>query len=171
MWTAPTPALSISRIVLAILKAPPQPVSISTSKGVSVAAVIRTASVITSCIEVIPKSGRPYDAAATPPPERYKHRNPTCSAIKAAYALIAPTICSGCSWVSASRNLLPAVDTAWTSSVTELTQAVFQLSIRRYRLNCWKLIRYRSRSIEEKAFICLFQHTNVVKRITRGQHP
>ena len=54
-----------------MLKAPPHPVSMSTNKGKSLALVILLASVKTSSMEVIPRSGMPYEAAATPPPERY----------------------------------------------------------------------------------------------------
>ena len=68
--TAPHPALIISFIVLEILKAPPQPVSISTSKGSDVELDILLTSIRTSSMDVIPRSGIPYEAAATPPPER-----------------------------------------------------------------------------------------------------
>ena len=59
MCTAAAPAFSISRIVLAILNAPPQPVSMSTSKGKSQADVIRCTSTNTSFNDVMPKSGKP----------------------------------------------------------------------------------------------------------------
>ena len=44
----------------------------STSNGREEALEILLTSIRTSSIVVIPKSGIPYDAAATPPPERYK---------------------------------------------------------------------------------------------------
>ena len=54
-----------------MLKAPPQPVSISTRSGKEEALVILLTSIRTSSIDVIPKSGIPYEAAATPPPDKY----------------------------------------------------------------------------------------------------
>ena len=68
--TAATPAFSIFLMVWAILKAPPKPVSISTNNGVSTASVIRRASSSTLSRLVIPRSGKPKDALATPPPDR-----------------------------------------------------------------------------------------------------
>src|SRR5690606_30817852 len=61
----------------------------------------------TSSRLVIPRSGRPWDAFATPAPERYKARNPARWASTAAQALIAPTICSGRSAARAARNRVP----------------------------------------------------------------
>jgi len=81
--TAATPARSKLRIVRAILNAPPQPTSMSTSKGVSTLSVIRRASISTSSIVVIPKSGIPHEQAATPPPDRYTALNPLCVASRA----------------------------------------------------------------------------------------
>ena len=46
-------------MVLDILKAPPQPVSISTNKGSELALEILFTSIKTSSIEVIPRSGSP----------------------------------------------------------------------------------------------------------------
>ncbi|CAJ6558746.1 Uncharacterised protein [Burkholderia pseudomallei] len=68
--TAPTPALMNERIVRAMLNAPPQPVSMSTSSGRFVAFVIRFASTSTSSIVLMPRSGMPSEFAATPPPDR-----------------------------------------------------------------------------------------------------
>ena len=59
MCTAATPTFSNSLMVRAMLNAPPQPVSISTNKGTCVAEVMRPASISTSFIEVMPKSGKP----------------------------------------------------------------------------------------------------------------
>ena len=83
IWTAATPARSKLRIVRAILNAPPQPTSMSTSKGVSTLSVIRRASISTSSIVVMPKSGIPHEQAATPPPDRYTALNPLCVASRA----------------------------------------------------------------------------------------
>ena len=71
MCTAATPTRSNERIVRAMLKAPPQPVSMSTSSGICVASTIRRASVSTSSIVLMPRSGMPSELAATPPPDRY----------------------------------------------------------------------------------------------------
>ncbi|CSC07679.1 Uncharacterised protein [Vibrio cholerae] len=57
-------------MVRAMLNAPPKPVSISTSKGKSQALVMRSTSTNTSLSVVMPKSGKPYEALAMPPPER-----------------------------------------------------------------------------------------------------
>ena len=57
-------------MVRAMLKAPPHPVSISTNKGNELAAVILFASAKTSSMVVIPRSGIPCEAAATPPPDK-----------------------------------------------------------------------------------------------------
>jgi hypothetical protein len=48
----------------------PKPVSMSTSSGTSHTSVMRRTSVSTSSIELIPRSGKPSEPAATPPPER-----------------------------------------------------------------------------------------------------
>ena len=54
-----------------MLSASPQPVSISTKRGREVAFVILLTSIRTSFIDVIPRSGNPYEAAATPLPDKY----------------------------------------------------------------------------------------------------
>ena len=72
MCTAAAPALIVDLIVRDIFNAPPNPVSMSTSKGVSVTSVILLMSINTSSKVDIPKSGIPKEPAATPPPERYK---------------------------------------------------------------------------------------------------
>ena len=59
IWAAAAPALISSLIVLAILKAPPKPVSASTSKGVSTQEVMRLTSIHTSSSPTMPKSGSP----------------------------------------------------------------------------------------------------------------
>jgi hypothetical protein len=48
----------------------PKPVSASTSKGSGQASVMRRASVSTSSSPLMPRSGKPSEPAATPPPER-----------------------------------------------------------------------------------------------------
>ena len=59
-------------MVLCMDKALPNPVSMSTNNGTSgTRDVIRLISIHTSFRFVIPRSGRPYDAVATPDPERY----------------------------------------------------------------------------------------------------
>ena len=70
MCTAAAPARIISRTVRAMLNAPPQPVSMSTSSGSDVAAVMRRASISTSSMVLMPRSGMPSELAAKPPPER-----------------------------------------------------------------------------------------------------
>ena len=57
--TAPAPARIISFTVRPMLKAPPQPVSMSTSNGTSVAALMRRTSSSTSFMVVMPRSGSP----------------------------------------------------------------------------------------------------------------
>jgi hypothetical protein len=59
-----------ARTVRAMLNAPPHPVSASTSKGSVLASVIRRMSISTSSIVLMPRSGRPREFAATPPPDR-----------------------------------------------------------------------------------------------------
>jgi len=51
--------LIICLTVRAMLKAPPQPVSMSTSSGVSTWLVMRLTSISTLSSEVMPRSGRP----------------------------------------------------------------------------------------------------------------
>src|SRR5690606_754129 len=106
--TAATPTRSNERMVRAMLKAPPQPVSMSTSNGSPVASTMRRASISTSSMVLMPRSGMPSELAATPPPERYSARKPTRRAIRPAYAVIAPTTCKGCSSRTAARNRVPA---------------------------------------------------------------
>ncbi len=53
-----------------MLKALPQPVSMSTSSGRVVTSVMRRTSVSTSSIVLMPRSGMPSEFAATPPPDR-----------------------------------------------------------------------------------------------------
>ena len=69
-WQAAAPDLIRSEIVREMLKAAPQPVSASTSSGTSVAEVIRRTSSQTSLRLVIPRSGKPNEALATPAPDR-----------------------------------------------------------------------------------------------------
>ena len=111
MWIPATPARIISLTVRPIMKALPHPVSTSTTRGREVTPVIRLASSQTSVSVVIPRSGRPKQAFATPAPERYIARKPTFSAIMAEKALIVPTICRGLSSASAPRRSLPASQT------------------------------------------------------------
>src|SRR3984957_20132869 len=87
-----------------MLNAPPKPVSASTSSGSVHAAVIRRTSSVTSFKVVTPRSGRPKALLATPAPDRYRARKPARAASIAAYALTAPTICSGWSSSSAARR-------------------------------------------------------------------
>ena len=68
---AAAPALIRSLTVRPILKAVgPKPVSASTNKGVSQTLVMRRTSTKTSSRVVIPRSGRPREPAATPPPDK-----------------------------------------------------------------------------------------------------
>ena len=60
----------ISRMVREMLKAVPQPVSMSTSSGSGLAAVIRRTSSSTSFRVVMPRSGWAKEALATPAPDR-----------------------------------------------------------------------------------------------------
>src|SRR5450432_1586258 len=101
------PALMKDFTVRAMLSAPPQPVSASTSSGNAEASVMRRTSMSTSSIAVMPRSGTPSELAATPPPDKYKALNPVASAMRAAYAVMAPTICKGRSACSAARNFAP----------------------------------------------------------------
>ena len=64
------PALVNDFTVRAMLNAPPQPVSASTSKGSVLASVMRRMSMSTSSMVLMPRSGRPSEFAATPPPDR-----------------------------------------------------------------------------------------------------
>ena len=82
-------------MVREMLKAAPQPVSASTSNGRSLAEAMRRTSSQTSFRLVMPRSGRPKDAFATPAPERYRARKPARSASSALKALTVPTTCSG----------------------------------------------------------------------------
>ncbi|MCY1447035.1 hypothetical protein D9M71_636370 [compost metagenome] len=71
IWMAAAPNLLIERTVRATLKAEaPKPVSTSTSSGRSHTSVMRRTSVSTSSRPVMPRSGRPREPAATPPPDR-----------------------------------------------------------------------------------------------------
>ena len=70
--------------VRAMLKAPPQPVSASTSSGRAQASVMRRTSISTSSMVLMPRSGTPKELAATPPPERYSALKPQAAAIRAA---------------------------------------------------------------------------------------
>lgn len=70
------PARVRSRVVRAIENAAPQPVSASTSSGSVVAADILRTSSQTSFRVVMPRSGSPKEAFATPAPDRYIARNP-----------------------------------------------------------------------------------------------
>jgi hypothetical protein len=56
--------------VRAMLKAPPKPVSASTSSGSAQAPQMRRTSSHTSFKEVMPRSGSPKEAFATPAPDR-----------------------------------------------------------------------------------------------------
>ena len=68
---AAAPNLIIDLVVRAILNAEaPKPVSTSTNKGRSQTSVIRRTSVNTSSRLLIPKSGKPNEPAATPPPDK-----------------------------------------------------------------------------------------------------
>jgi len=53
-----------------MLKAPPNPVSISTRRGSDEESVILLISINTSSKVEIPKSGTPREPAATPPPDK-----------------------------------------------------------------------------------------------------
>ena len=101
------PDLMRSCVVRAMLNAAPQPVSASTSSGRSVAAVMRRTSSQTSFSEVIPRSGSPNEAFATPAPDRYRARKPACSASRALKALTVPTTCNGVSAASAALRRCP----------------------------------------------------------------
>ena len=57
-------------MVREMLKAAPQPVSASTSSGRSLAEAMRRTSSQTSFRLVMPRSGRPKEAFATPAPDR-----------------------------------------------------------------------------------------------------
>ena len=71
MCMAAAPALMSERTVRATLKAlAPKPVSTSTSSGRSHTSVMRRTSIRTSSRFEMPRSGKPSDPAATPPPER-----------------------------------------------------------------------------------------------------
>ncbi len=70
MWIAATPDLDSSFIVLKKLNAPHQPVSISTRRDVLVAHIIHLTSSTTSPRPVMPKSGIPKEAFATPAPDK-----------------------------------------------------------------------------------------------------
>jgi hypothetical protein len=68
---AAAPNLISDLVVRATLKAEaPKPVSTSTSSGVSHTSVMRRISVSTSSRFEMPRSGRPSEPAATPPPDR-----------------------------------------------------------------------------------------------------
>jgi len=70
------PARISSLQVRAMLKALPKPVSASTSSGSGQAALMRRTSSQTSLRELMPRSGSPKEALATPAPERYRARKP-----------------------------------------------------------------------------------------------
>jgi hypothetical protein len=71
MRQAAAPNLIRLLIVRAMLKAlGPKPVSMSTISGTSHTSVMRRTSVSTSSSVLMPRSGRPSEPAATPPPER-----------------------------------------------------------------------------------------------------
>ena len=71
MWIAAAPAWIIDLTVRAMLNAEaPKPVSTSTRSGSAHASVIRRTSVSTSSRLLMPRSGRPSEPAATPPPDR-----------------------------------------------------------------------------------------------------
>ena len=71
MCIAPAPDLIIDLTVRAMLNAEaPKPVSTSTSSGSAQTSVMRRTSVSTSSRLLMPRSGRPSEPAATPPPER-----------------------------------------------------------------------------------------------------
>ncbi len=68
---AAAPNLISDRVVRATLNAEaPKPVSTSTSSGTSHTSVMRRTSVSTSSRPEMPRSGRPSEPAATPPPDR-----------------------------------------------------------------------------------------------------
>ncbi len=92
-----------------MLNAPPNPVSISSKRGKSVACVILLASSTTSFKVVIARSGNPKDALATPAPDKYSALCPADSAILAQYALTAPTTTKGLLSAMACLNFLPGV--------------------------------------------------------------
>src|SRR5208283_3414868 len=101
------PNLMKDLTVRAMLNAPPQPVSASTRSGRAHASLMRRISTSTSSRVLMPRSGTPSELAATPPPDRYSALNPEASASRAAYALMAPTTCSGRSAATAARNRAP----------------------------------------------------------------
>ena len=68
----------------AMLNAPPQPVSASTSSGNGQASVMRRMSMSTSSMVLMPRSGTPSELAATPPPDRYMALKPQAAAMRAA---------------------------------------------------------------------------------------
>ncbi|MNP22753.1 hypothetical protein D3C76_1154370 [compost metagenome] len=71
MCAAAAPALIRFLTVRSMLKAlGPKPVSMSTSSGRSQTSVMRRTSVSTSSRVLMPRSGRPREPAATPPPDR-----------------------------------------------------------------------------------------------------
>ena len=71
MCIAAAPNLISAFVVRAILNAEaPKPVSASTNNGRSHTSVIRRTSVNTSSRLLIPKSGKPKEPAATPPPDK-----------------------------------------------------------------------------------------------------
>ena len=80
----PAPNLMNDFTVRAMLNAPPQPVSASTSSGSGQASVMRRMSISTSSMVLMPRSGTPRELAATPPPDRYRALNPQAAAILAA---------------------------------------------------------------------------------------
>src|SRR5690606_41422039 len=82
----------------------------STSNGRSHAPQMRLTSSQTSPSVVIPRSGKPNDAFATPAPDRYIDLNPARFASNALYALIVPTTCNGDSCASALEKRSPADD-------------------------------------------------------------
>ena len=76
--------LEMYKLFASRVKAPPQPVSMSTSTGRVVASVRRRASVSTSSMVLMPRSGMPSELAATPPPEMYSAWKPEASAMRPA---------------------------------------------------------------------------------------
>src|SRR5580698_11549552 len=110
MCMPPAPNLVNDLTVRAMLNAPPQPVSASTSIGRGQASVMRRMSMSTSSIVLIPRSGTPKELAATPLPARYSALKPQAAAMRAVNAVMAPTICSGFSAATAARRRAPAED-------------------------------------------------------------
>jgi hypothetical protein len=71
MWQAAAPALIRLLMVRSMLNAlGPKPVSMSTSSGRSHTSVMRRTSISTSSSVLMPRSGKPSELAATPPPDR-----------------------------------------------------------------------------------------------------